>query len=84
MTIDDESFTQIIIIDRSRSKADRISAKRSSDKTSIVLTELPSPRVMIIIKKTIDQNWEPLRVAIACGYTTNTIPGPSAVKKHGK
>jgi hypothetical protein len=42
-----------------------------------VLTALSSPSMMSMKKKSIDQKFEPGRVATASGYTWNTRPGPN-------
>jgi hypothetical protein len=40
------------------------------------LTALSIPSMMSMKKKRIAQNWLPGRGATACGYTSNTNPGP--------
>ena len=42
-----------------------------------LLTVLSRPSVMSMRKKRIDHAEEPVSVAIASGYTTNTRPGPA-------
>ena len=40
------------------------------------LTALSIPSMMRVMKKRKDQIWDPGRVAMASGYTSNTNPGP--------
>ena len=40
---------------------------------------LSMPSMINMKKKITDQNWEPGSVATACGYTSNTSPGPCQI-----